>query len=187
MRTMTPNSNHEAEPKSSRGASLLSDDEQLQRLGKRPLLNRSFGFMSMLGFSCSALLSWEGVLITMTPGLLNGGPAGVVWGFLINWIGTMSVYAAMAELASMAPTAGGQCKCDFSRRLWDTHGIFQQGMETNHLSSRSLGCHDGAEVVRHISRVLDSMVHHHGLAGYGRLDGVSDRDSDAGHHRTWSP
>ncbi|KAK3686192.1 amino acid/polyamine transporter I [Podospora appendiculata] len=84
------------------------DDAHLQRLGKRPLLNRSFGFMSILGFSCSALLSWEGVLVTSVPGLLNGGPAGVIWGFLLNWIGTMSVYAAMAELASIAPTAGGQ-------------------------------------------------------------------------------
>ncbi|GAB1319326.1 polyamine transporter tpo5 [Madurella fahalii] len=86
----------------------LNDDAQLQRLGKRPILNRSFGFMSILGFSCSALLSWEGVLVTSVPGLLNGGPAGVIWGFVVNWIGTISVYATMAELASIAPTAGGQ-------------------------------------------------------------------------------
>lgn len=86
------------------------DDEQLQRLGKRPLLNRGFGFMSILGFSCSALLSWEGILVTSISGLLNGGPAGVIWGFLINWAGTISVYTALGELASMAPTAGGQCK-----------------------------------------------------------------------------
>ena len=88
----------------------LYDDAQLQRLGKRPVLNRSFGFMSILGFSCSALLSWEGVLVTSVPGLLNGGPAGVIYGFLINWIGTLSVYTVLAELASIAPTTGGQCK-----------------------------------------------------------------------------
>ncbi|KAI2618103.1 putative GABA transporter [Hypoxylon sp. NC1633] len=85
-----------------------SDDEQLQRLGKRPLLSRGFGFMSILGFSCSALLSWEGILVTSISGLLNGGPAGVVWGFLINWVGFVSVYTALGEMASMAPTAGGQ-------------------------------------------------------------------------------
>ncbi|KAI2606192.1 putative GABA transporter [Hypoxylon fragiforme] len=84
------------------------DDDQLRRLGKRPLLNRGFGFMSILGFSCSALLSWEGILVTSISGLLNGGPAGVVWGFLINWIGTISVYTVLGELASSAPTAGGQ-------------------------------------------------------------------------------
>lgn len=90
--------------------SILDDDTQLQHLGKRPLLERSFGFMSILGFSCSALLSWEGLLVTSVAGLLNGGPAGVIYGYLINWAGMMSVYATMAELASIAPTAGGQCK-----------------------------------------------------------------------------
>ncbi|KAI3342533.1 amino acid transporter [Ustulina deusta] len=84
------------------------DDAYLQSLGKRPLLTRAFGFMSILGLSCSALLSWEGILVTSISGLLNGGPAGVVWGFLINWIGTISVYTSLGELASMAPTSGGQ-------------------------------------------------------------------------------
>ncbi|KAI0428590.1 amino acid transporter [Xylaria sp. FL1042] len=85
-----------------------NDDAYLQSLGKRPLLTRAFGFMSILGLSCSALLSWEGVLVTSISGLLNGGPAGVVWGFLISWIGTLSVYTSLGELASMAPTSGGQ-------------------------------------------------------------------------------
>ncbi|KAF2969819.1 hypothetical protein GQX73_g3785 [Xylaria multiplex] len=97
----------------SRGANL--DDQRLRQLGKRPRLNRTFGFMSTLGLSCSALSSWEGVLVSSVPGLLNGGLAGVIWGYLINWIGTMSVYATIAELSSMAPTAGGQswqaCAC----------------------------------------------------------------------------
>lgn len=61
-----------------------SDDDYLVRLGKKPLLKREFGFMSMLGFSCSALLTWEGILVNTVVALLNGGPAGVVWGFLIN-------------------------------------------------------------------------------------------------------
>lgn len=89
---------------------LRDDDAYLQSLGKRPLLTRAFGFMSILGLSCSALLSWEGILVTSISGLLNGGPAGVIWGFLINWVGTISVYTSLGELASMAPTSGGQCK-----------------------------------------------------------------------------
>jgi len=86
------------------------DDAYLRSLGKRPLLTRAFGFMSILGLSCSALISWEGILVTSISGLLNGGPAGLFWGFLINWIGTISVYTSLGELASMAPTSGGQCK-----------------------------------------------------------------------------
>ncbi|GAW20777.1 hypothetical protein ANO14919_102880 [Xylariales sp. No.14919] len=88
--------------------SWLDDDTHLRSLGKRPILNRSFGLMSIMGLSCSALLSWEGILVTSFAGLLNGGPAGVVWGFLINWFGTISVYTSLGEMASMAPTAGGQ-------------------------------------------------------------------------------
>ncbi|CAJ2502234.1 Uu.00g096280.m01.CDS01 [Anthostomella pinea] len=92
----------------SRHSANLNDDEQLQRLGKKPLLNRSFGFMPILGFACSALLSWEGIVTNSGLALTNGGPAGVIWGFLINWIGTLSVNAVLAELSSIAPTAGGQ-------------------------------------------------------------------------------
>lgn len=87
-----------------------SDDAYLERLGKRPRLTRSFGFMSILGFVCSALLTWESILVNSVTALLNGGPAGVIWGFLVNWIGTISVNAVLGELASIAPTAAGQCK-----------------------------------------------------------------------------
>ncbi|KAI1385648.1 amino acid transporter [Hypoxylon trugodes] len=85
-----------------------NDDATLRRLGKRPRLNRSFGFMSSLGLSCSVLLSWEGILVTSVPTFLTGGPGGVIWAFLIGWVGVTSVYAVVAELASAAPTAGGQ-------------------------------------------------------------------------------
>ncbi len=66
--------------------------------------------MSILGISCTALCSWESILLTSVPTLLIDGAAGVVWGLVVNWIGVLSVYVALAELASMAPTAGGQCK-----------------------------------------------------------------------------
>ncbi|KAF2794551.1 putative GABA permease [Melanomma pulvis-pyrius CBS 109.77] len=64
--------------------------------------------MSILGFSCTVLITWEGILIVSTQSLLNGGPAGVIWGYLIVWVGTISTYTVLSELASMAPTAGGQ-------------------------------------------------------------------------------
>ncbi|KAH7320646.1 putative GABA permease [Stachybotrys elegans] len=94
------------EESNSRGYS--KDDRDLIRLGKRPVLKRNFGFMSILGFSCTVLITWEGILIVSTSSLLNGGPAGVIWGYLIVWIGSLSTYTVLSELASMAPTAGGQ-------------------------------------------------------------------------------
>jgi len=101
---------HEAISQSEYQGQILGDTAQLLRLGKKPLLSRTFGFMSILGFSCSALVSWEGILVSSVGGFYNGGPAGLVWGLLINWIGALSVSAVLAELASMAPTAGGQCR-----------------------------------------------------------------------------
>lgn len=92
------------------GIRFADDDVTLRRLGKRPLLTRSFGFMSILGLSCSALSSWEAILNTSVPALLEGGPGAVVWSFIIGWVGTISVTATLAEMSSMAPTAGGQCK-----------------------------------------------------------------------------
>ncbi|GAW25778.1 putative choline transport protein [Rosellinia necatrix] len=38
------------------------DDDALARIGKKPVLKRNFGFMSILGFSCTVLITWEGSL-----------------------------------------------------------------------------------------------------------------------------
>ncbi|KAI0839456.1 amino acid transporter [Hypoxylon sp. FL0890] len=84
------------------------DDATLARLGKKPVLKRNFGFMAILGFSCTVLITWEGSLIGFISGLQNGGPSGIIYGFLVVWVGTLSVFATLSELVSMAPTSGGQ-------------------------------------------------------------------------------
>ncbi|KAG9233486.1 amino acid transporter-like protein [Amylocarpus encephaloides] len=84
------------------------DDDALARLGKKPVLKRNFGFMSMLGFSCTVMITWEGMLLLFAVGFTNGGYAGSIYGFIIVWIGTLAVFTTMGELASMAPTSGGQ-------------------------------------------------------------------------------
>lgn len=76
--------------------------------------------MSVLGFSCSVLISWEGVLVTSIAGFINGGPAGVIWGFLFNWIGILSTFVTIGEMASMAPTVGGQCESNPPSMAWLT-------------------------------------------------------------------
>ncbi|KAK8105106.1 amino acid transporter [Apiospora kogelbergensis] len=76
------------------------DDAALARLGKKAVLKRNFGFLTIMGFSCTVLVTWEGCLI--------GGPSGLVYGFLVVWFGTFSVFVVISELVSMAPTSGGQ-------------------------------------------------------------------------------
>ena len=96
---------------SARGETRLRSDRdrsELAYVGKNQVLRRNFGFMSMLGFSCTLMSTWEGLLATFVFGFINGGPAGLVYGYLLTWIGTLCLVVCLAELASMAPTSAGQ-------------------------------------------------------------------------------
>ena len=46
--------------------------------------------------------TWEIVIASTIFGLLNGGLAGLVWGFFIVWMGYCTVFASLAEMASMS-------------------------------------------------------------------------------------
>ncbi|PLB52816.1 amino acid transporter [Aspergillus steynii IBT 23096] len=84
------------------------DAIELARIGKREALKRRFGLTSTVGFACSIMLTWEAMIMNIQLGLMNGGPAGLVYGYIAVWIGFVSIFLAMGELASMFPSAGGQ-------------------------------------------------------------------------------
>ncbi|KAL5372287.1 hypothetical protein DPSP01_013619 [Paraphaeosphaeria sporulosa] len=84
------------------------DNAELTRLGKKPVLKRNFGFVSMLAFSCTVMVTWEGVLLSFAISFTDGGFSGSVYEYIFVWIGTLAAFSSMGELASMAPTAGGQ-------------------------------------------------------------------------------
>lgn len=134
-----------------------NDDAYLQSLGKRPFLKRAFGPMSILNFLPSALLFWESILVTSISGLLNGGPARVVCGFRINWIGTILVYT-LGEQALMTPTSGGQCESS-SFCMWSlvldlpihTYHHYRTAGFLTRASRRPLGSHDGASLLELLS------------------------------------
>lgn len=52
-------------------------------------------------------LTWEFSLVLAVFSLPNGGPAGSIWMAVIVSSGMSMVVLSMAEMASMAPTAGG--------------------------------------------------------------------------------
>ncbi|KAJ5729285.1 uncharacterized protein N7483_003793 [Penicillium malachiteum] len=85
-----------------------TDDQALARLGKKQVLRRRFGFFSIVGFAMAELITWETVLTLFYESLENGGPAGAFYGYIIACLSTLSTYTVIAELASMAPIAGGQ-------------------------------------------------------------------------------
>ncbi|KAJ4313023.1 hypothetical protein N0V94_007150 [Neodidymelliopsis sp. IMI 364377] len=70
-----------------KGQEFDRDRYELARVGKEQVLKRRFGFVSMTGL---------------------GGPAGLIYGFLLIWLGNFSVFICIGELASAVPTAGGQ-------------------------------------------------------------------------------
>lgn len=81
---------------------LSGDTDTLALLGKKQVLKRRFGFWSLFAFAVCELITWETVLALLSQGYENGGPAGLVWGFIIAWASTLFVRALPL---SPAPTA----------------------------------------------------------------------------------
>ncbi|EME42439.1 hypothetical protein DOTSEDRAFT_175502 [Dothistroma septosporum NZE10] len=78
------------------------------RLGKKQEFKRNFSFLSALGFVSVYMASWEFVLVSLSVGFSNGGYAGLFWCFITTVTCYATIVASLAEMASMAPTAGGQ-------------------------------------------------------------------------------
>ncbi|KAK2795611.1 hypothetical protein FQN50_009717 [Emmonsiellopsis sp. PD_5] len=86
----------------------IADRRDMSALGKEQVLRRNFRFISILGFGSTLIATWEVILTLLSFGLLDGGTGGLIWGFIGITCGFSLVFASIAEMASMAPTAGGQ-------------------------------------------------------------------------------
>ncbi|GFF62193.1 putative amino acid permease [Aspergillus udagawae] len=104
------------------------DRKDMWRVGRQQELNRNFRFLSVLGFTAVLMCTWEAVLLCVSPlpdsetwdrqhtyrnsgasyGLINGGKGGMIYTYLGGLVGFSFVILSMAEMASMAPTSGGQ-------------------------------------------------------------------------------
>ncbi|PYH96799.1 amino acid permease [Aspergillus ellipticus CBS 707.79] len=84
------------------------DQHDMSSLGRVQVLRRNFRFISILGFGCTLISTWEVILTLLSSGLTDGGTAGLIWGFIIITAGFALVFASIAEMASMSPTSGGQ-------------------------------------------------------------------------------
>ncbi|KAM0720175.1 hypothetical protein Q7P37_004311 [Cladosporium fusiforme] len=86
----------------------VNDQHDMRRLGKTQELRRSFRFLSIFGYSLLLGNGWVLSTIGLIAPLSNGGSAGAIWIYLIVIVGMVFSTLSMAEMASMAPTAGGQ-------------------------------------------------------------------------------
>lgn len=84
------------------------DRRDMRRLGKRQELKRRFRFFSIVGYVIVLGLTWEFSLVVGAFSLANGGAAGAIWLTLFVCCGMSTVMLSMAEIASMAPTSGGE-------------------------------------------------------------------------------
>lgn len=85
-----------------------NDNNDMVRMGKVQELRRNYHSLSALAFTVIIQGAWEVLLTATTQGLVDGGPAGLIWSYVWTFIGFSFVVASLAEMASIAPTAGGQ-------------------------------------------------------------------------------
>lgn len=85
-----------------------ADKHDMDVLGVKQVLRRNYRLVPMLGFSSIAVISWEIAPVLLGYALIDGGSAAVFWGLVVGAVGFSLVYASLAEVASMFPTAGGQ-------------------------------------------------------------------------------
>ncbi|KAL6712604.1 hypothetical protein ACN47E_000481 [Coniothyrium glycines] len=89
-------------------ASTKYDRRDMYRMGKKQELKRNYRPLSALSFAVILTAIWEYLMIACTQGLINGGTAGLFWSYIWTFIGFTFVEMSLAEMASMAPTSGGQ-------------------------------------------------------------------------------
>ncbi|GAB7357408.1 hypothetical protein MBLNU459_g8341t1 [Dothideomycetes sp. NU459] len=84
------------------------DAREMKRMGKKQELRRNFRTLSTIAFTIILQGTWEVLLTATTQGLVDGGLAGLFWSYVWTFFGFTFVVLSLAEMASMAPTSGGQ-------------------------------------------------------------------------------
>lgn len=69
-------------------------------MGKEQQFSRNFRQLSLTAFVSLATASWEIGLFIISPALVDGGRAGLVWSSLWCWIGFAPIYLSMVRMAS---------------------------------------------------------------------------------------
>ena len=86
----------------------VNDQRDMQRMGKKQEFRRNFRFLTTVGFTCCVMGTWEILMTSNTQALLAGGSAGLFWSLFWSYCGQTFIVLSLAEMSSMAPTAGGQ-------------------------------------------------------------------------------
>jgi amino acid permease len=82
------------------------DVDDMHRMGKQQILVRRFRQITIAAFIGTTTCAWEYALFLVSPGLIDGGTAGLLYNVLWSFFGFGTIYLSLAEMASMAPIAG---------------------------------------------------------------------------------
>ena len=85
-----------------------NDKKDMNRMGKEQKLRRNYRLLSAISLAALLQTTWECLLIATTQSLTDGGIAGLLWSYIWTFCGMTLVMFSLAEMASMAPTSGGQ-------------------------------------------------------------------------------
>jgi amino acid transporter len=86
----------------------VNDQRDMQRMGKQQQFRRGFALFSTIGFTSCVMGTWEILMTSNTQALFAGGSAGLFWSLVWSYTGQTFIVLSLAEMSSMAPTAGGQ-------------------------------------------------------------------------------
>lgn len=94
-----------------------NDQKDMSRMGKKQELRRNFRGLSTIAFVVILQGTWEVLLAASYQGMYSGGLAGLFWSYVWTFCGFSLVVVSLAEMASMAPTSGGQVSRTFRCRM----------------------------------------------------------------------
>lgn len=96
------------------GADTTSADRTLEDMGYKPELARNRSIWQVT-FMCFILSSVPyGLSTTLYYPLVAGGPANIIWGWVVVSFLILCVAISLAEITSVYPTAGGVYEIPFS-------------------------------------------------------------------------
>ena len=98
--------------------STSGDAAGMKRMGKQQQLVRHFRLVSTVSFVALATAAWEIGLFVITPGLTDGGRAGLVWNVLWNIVGFGPIYLSMAEVSLANHDVSALATLTFRQRRW---------------------------------------------------------------------
>ncbi|TGO29481.1 hypothetical protein BPAE_0014g00320 [Botrytis paeoniae] len=82
------------------------DDAQLETLGYKPVLHRTYTLFENFSTSFAALYFVGGVRVTYTTGIASGGPLAYWTSYIVTCFFTFITAAVIAEVCSASPSAG---------------------------------------------------------------------------------